>query len=332
MHPVPTRRRRTREEMLADLKRLKEILTAESGAAVVGAFDTALDSELLAADRAPEQKFETPLPDVEQLRAIQPNSGVAGWYREELQDMTRRMATDLQRKLKRCYEPAKNRLALDTVDIALDDDPVVVLRRTMAVWGRLWQKRFDDLSKLIAASFAGRTQRYTDAALRRRMREAGFTVRFRPTERQVSAYRAVVAENVNLIRSIPQQFLKDVRSAVWTSVMRGGSMSELSDSIRKKYGITYRRAAFIARDQVAKSKSVMENARRAELGITEAVWQHSGAGKEPRPTHVRMNGKRYKLAEGMYDAAEQQYVQAGELPNCRCTSRAVIPARLTAGR
>jgi SPP1 gp7 family putative phage head morphogenesis protein len=256
-----------------------------------------------------------------ELQHIQPNAGVAGWYREALQELTRRMAADALRQLRKHYRPALSRMALD-------DDPIVTLRKALRVWGRVWQKRFDDMSKEIAASFASRSQRYTDAAFRRRLKEAGFTVKFRPTARQVSAYRAVIAENVNLIRSIPQQFLKDVQSSVWTNVMTGGTMGALSDTIRKKYGLTYRRAAFIARDQVAKAKAVMEQARRAELGIREATWVHSNAGKVPRPTHVRMAGKRFEVAKGMYDSAVQSYVQPGELPNCRCTSRAIIPASL----
>lgn len=255
------------------------------------------------------------------LRAVIPNEGVRAWYQEQMQVMSRRMARDILRLMKRFYRPASKRLALD-------DDPIVTLRTVMKVWGRLWQKRFDDMAKEIAALFADRSQRHLDVAMRKRLKDAGFTVRFRPTERMVSAYRAVVAENVNLIRSIPREFLKDVESAVWSAVMRGGSMSELSTEIRAKYGVTYRRAALIARDQVAKSKAVMENARRADLGITEAVWQHSSAGKEPRPTHVAMNGKRFKIADGLYDSAEQKNVQPGELINCRCTSRAVIPDRL----
>lgn len=260
-------------------------------------------------------------PDELVLRPIQPNQGVRAWYQEQMQVMARRMAHDILRLMKRYYRPAQKRMALD-------DDPVVTLRTVMKVWGRLWLKRFDEMAKEIALLFADRTQRHLDVAMRKRLRDAGFTVRFRPSERMVSAYRAIVAENVNLIRSIPRQFLKDVESSVWSAVMRGGSMSELSTELRAKYGITYRRAALIARDQVNKSKSVMENARRAEIGITEATWVHSHAGKQPRPTHLKMHGKRFKIADGMYDSAEGKYVQPGELINCRCTSRAIIPGRL----
>lgn len=260
-----------------------------------------------------------------ELRHIEPNAGVAAWYREQLQDLSRRMAADALRKLRRNYRPALQRMALD-------DDPIVTLRRVMGIWGRLWQKRFDDMAKDVARLFADRSQRHLDTAFRRRLKDAGFTVEFRPSEQQVSAYRAVIAENVNLIKSIPQQFLKDVRGAVWRSVMTGGSMSELSTEIRQKYGITYRRASFIASDQTNKAKAVMERARRGELGIREATWKHSHAGKQPRPTHVRMDGNRFDVAKGMWDSAVQRWVQPGELPRCRCTSRAIIPERVAKSR
>ena len=52
---------------------------------------------------------------------------------------------------------------------------------------------------------------------------------------------------------------------------------------------------------------------------------HSHAGKKPRPSHVRMNGKTYDVKQGMWDSAEGRYVFPGELINCRCTSRSVIP-------
>lgn len=256
------------------------------------------------------------------LRPIRANAGIEAAYRKRLQALARAMAADILKRLKRAYRPAASRLGMD-------EDPIVTLRTVMRLWGRLWIKRFDDLSTEVAALFARRAQENLDATFRRRLKDAGFTVRFRPTERMTSAYRAVVAENVSLIRSIPRQFAKDVESAVWTSVMRGGAMHELSSEVRRRYGVTYRRAALIARDQNAKAKAVLENARRAELGITEAMWMHSSAGKQPRPTHVAMHGKRFKIAEGMYDSDEGKWVQPGELINCRCTSRSILPGRST---
>ena len=90
--------------------------------------------------------------------------------------------------------------------------------------------------------------------------------------------------------------------------------------------MTRDRAATIARDQNNKAKATIERTRRQELGITHAIWQHSAGGKVPRATHIAMSGKPYLISEGMYDSAVGRYVWPGTEINCRCTSRAIIPA------
>jgi uncharacterized protein with gpF-like domain len=252
------------------------------------------------------------------LKAIHPSAGLEALYRRKLQDLLERMTADLMRRLKRVYRPAADQ-------IGMDDDPVVALRTVMRMWGKIWVKRFDRASVDIAEMFAKRSQSNLDIAFRKRLKEAGFTVRFQPTERMVSTYRAVLAEQVGLIKSIPQQYLKDVEGAVWRSTMQGGNLHDLSTELREKYGVSYRRAALISNDQLAKAKAVFENARRQELGITTAIWKHSHAGKKPRPSHVAMNGKEFEIAKGMWDSNEQEWVQPGQLVSCRCSSRSVLP-------
>lgn len=230
------------------------------------------------------------------------------------------MTADLMKRLKRTYRPAADR-------IGMDDDPIVSLRSVMRIWGRIWVKRFDSAAVDIAEMFAERSQSNLDIAFRKRLKDAGFTVKFRPTERMVSTYRAVVSEQVGLIRSIPQQYLKDVEGAVWRSAMQGGNLHDFSKELRQKYGVSYRRAALISNDQLAKSKAVFENTRRQELGIRTAIWKHSHGGRTPRPSHVAMDGKEFEIAKGMWDPEVQQFIQPGFLVNCRCSSRSVLPKR-----
>jgi 8-oxo-dGTP pyrophosphatase MutT (NUDIX family) len=268
----------------------------------------------LAMDAKPKKIEQAPIV----LKEIRPNLGVEAAYRRKLLDLLERMRNDLLRRLKTTYHPVAEQ-------IGMDDDPVVTLRRGMRLWRLKWVKRFDRMSEDIAKIFAERNQQNLDVAFRKRLKDAGFTVAFKPTERMTSAYRAVVAENVNLIKSIPQQFLKDVESSVWTNVMKGSDLHTLSKDLREKYGISHRRAAFIATDQNAKARAVFEEARRSELGIEEAEWRHSGAGKYKRPTHIAMDRKRYKIKEGMWDPAVQKYIWPGTEPRCRCTSRSILP-------
>jgi len=244
------------------------------------------------------------------------NAGLEAWYRRKLVAMIRAMHDSIALHVETAYRNDAPQLGADSA---------VDLRKVLRKWGIRWTNKIEAMSEEIARAFARRSTRYTDIALRAAFDKAGWTVRFKPTRKSVEAYRVVQAENVNLIKSIPAQYLKDVQSAVWTSVMKGGALGDLSRHLLATYGVSVRRAALIARDQNNKAKAVMENVRRQELGVTEAVWLHSNAGKVPRPSHVAMSGKKFELAKGMWDADEQEWILPGQLINCRCSSRALLP-------
>lgn len=260
-----------------------------------------------------------PRPEVV-LRPIHPSAGLEDWYRRRLQKLIRAMAKSMLVHLRAAYRSA---------DFALDAsaDGTVTMRRALEDWAPRWATKFDDIAGKVSRVFAVKSGADLDGRMMRALKQSGFAIRFKPTRAMRQAYKAVVAENVNLIRSIPEQFLKDVRTTVWQSVMNGRDLSGLTQHIQKNYGVAYRRAQLIARDQNNKAKAVFERARRQELGITEAVWVHSGGGKEPRPEHLRWgrDKKRFEVKKGIWSEVDKQYVWPGTAVNCRCTSRAVVP-------
>jgi SPP1 gp7 family putative phage head morphogenesis protein len=259
-------------------------------------------------------------PAVKTAPPVWPNAGVSSWYRRQLQKILADMTSELFPLLKEAYDESESRIGFSQ-----DASRTDLLKKALEKWGGLWTRNLNRLSDELAAKFADKSFTATQASLKASFKEAGLTVQFRPTRGSVEAYRAVIAENVNLIKSIPQQYAKDVESQVWAAVLKGGDLKTLTDGVRKKYGVAQRRAELIATDQNSKAKAIIENVRRMEAGITEAIWMHSHAGKEPRPSHVAMNGKRYKLKQGMYDKDEGKYIWPGELIKCRCTSRPVVP-------
>ncbi len=209
-------------------------------------------------------------------------------------------------------------------------NPSILLRRALEKWGGLWTRKLDRLSLSLSRQFARKNFTVTQTAMRSAFKQAGFTVKFEPTPASVKAYHAVAAEQVNLIKSIPAQYLKGVQSDVWGSVMKGGDLHSLSQALEENYGSTKKRAALIARDQNNKATATIERERQMELGITDAYLQHSGGGKEPRPTHLAADGTRYKIAKGFWDPdargkGKGAFVQPGELVNCRCTNRPILP-------
>lgn len=204
-----------------------------------------------------------------------------------------------------------------------------LLRRALSKWSTLWVRRIEKVSTSIARDFAVQNKNATSASMLSKLSKAGFTVKFKPTPASTNALDAVIAENVGLIRSIPQKFLSDVEVQVWQTVMNGSDLDTLSRDIKVKYGVAWRRAALIAMDQNAKAKAAMERARRLEVGITQAIWMHSGGGVDPRDTHVKAGRDKvvYEVAKGWYDPAPrvEKFIWPGTEINCRCSDRAVIP-------
>lgn len=189
-----------------------------------------------------------------------------------------------------------------------------------------WIGRFDEAAVEIAEYFARSAQGRSDARLKTILKRYGISVKFKATPAQRDVAAATVIEATSLIKSIPQKYMTDVQGAVMRSVQTGRDLGSLSDDLQRIAGVTKKRAAIISRDQNAKATASMNRARQIELGITKAVWQHSSAGKTPRPSHVKAgrNKVKYDVREGWFDPNEKKHILPGQLPNCRCTSRSVI--------
>lgn len=259
------------------------------------------------------------------LDAIHPNEGVEAAYRKKLQALAAEMSKSFIYWTRAAWKKDDPVMAQDRHPrhIPNTSGAVVDLRKTMQRLGKHWQDRFDSLSNELAEVFVSGATATTDAAMMAALQRAGFTVKFQMTQAAREGYQAVLQENVGLIKSIASEYLTEVQGDVWRAVSQGYDLQALTNKLQESYGVTHRRAAFIARDQSNKAKAVIENVRRQELGITTAIWQHSGAGKEPRPSHVAANGKPFELAKGMF--LDGEWVLPGQAINCRCTSRAVIP-------
>ena len=253
------------------------------------------------------------------LRPVRPNAGIEAAYRRGLLGLIDEMGTSFAYWLKaawRSNEPV----------MATDESPAATLREAMRKLRRRWERRFVTAAKELAEHFAKSATQRSDAGLRAILKKGGFSVEFKVTPAARDILQAIVAENVALIKSIPEQYFTQVEGAVMRSVQTGRDLGQLTDDLEKQIGVTRRRAAFIARDQNNKATAAITRARQAELGITEAIWVHSGGGKHPRPTHLKAGReqKRYDVTKGWFDPGVDKFILPGELPNCRCVSRAVV--------
>jgi SPP1 gp7 family putative phage head morphogenesis protein len=252
------------------------------------------------------------------LRPVRPNIGLQMAYKRELEKLIAEMTKSLDYWLSQAYKT-------NQPEMALDASPAVVLKTVMSKLASRWQKRFDEAAPSLAKYFATAWYKRSDAQLRQILKDGGFSVAFKMTRPMNDVLRATVTEQVGLITNLSQQHLSQIEGAVMRSVAEGRDLFTLSKYLQKQHGITMRRAALIARDQNNKATANLQRVRQTELGITEAVWMHSHAGKTPRPTHVANDGKKYNIAKGWYDPAVKKRIWPGTEINCRCIGRSVVP-------
>ncbi len=209
--------------------------------------------------------------------------------------------------------------------LASDASPAVEMQRELRELSQRWQGKFDEMAPKVAELFLKNQFKGTDSAFRQALKDAGWSITFTLTPAMRDAFEASLAENVGLIRSIPAQYLQEVEGIVMRNYAAGRDLKSMVAELRTRYKVASNRAWLIARDQSNKANAVVQRTRQRELGITEFQWLHSHAGREPRRTHVAMNGKRFPIDKGAWDADEKAFVFPGQLINCRCVARSILP-------
>jgi len=249
------------------------------------------------------------------LKPVRPNVGIGLAYRRKLRALVAEMNASVDYWIKAKYKANLNSIVQDSAANDLQDE-----------FNRLskqWLKKFDDGAVALATWFTNKTKDNAENSLKRILRDAGFSVEFKMTPSMRNAYQAVLNENVALIRNIPEQYLTQLQGDVMRSVSLGRDLEQLNNALIQRYQIADRRAKLISRDQNNKATAIITKQRQLDLGLTQAIWRHSTAGKHPRPEHVAADGKRYDVTKGMY--LDGEWTWPGVEINCRCISVPVIP-------
>lgn len=207
--------------------------------------------------------------------------------------------------------------------LAQDAPPSQEMQKVLRDLAERWKRKFEDAAPKIAELYLRKMFNSSDNSLKQALKDAGWSVKFTMTPAVRDAFNASLAENVGLIKSIPEKYLQQVEGIVMRAYSSGGSLKDMIDDIVQLYPQAKNRAELIARDQSSKANSVVNRTRQLELGLTRAKWMHSHGGKEPRLDHLAADGKEYDIEKGCLISGE--YIQPGEMINCRCTSRPILP-------
>jgi len=274
---------------------------------------------------------------VKTSRPVHANRGIEAAYRKAIARMIAEMVGSVEYWLTAAYrkhEPRVAELAQDAragegsralQGYASHYGPAARMRPILDGLAKRWIDRFDEWAPKISEAYLQGLFKSSDAAFRQSLKDAGWTVEFKMTPAVRDAFNASLQENIGLIKSIPTQYLQQVEGVVMRSYSAGRDLQTMVKELKQLYPANSKRAELIARDQSNKANAVVNRTRQMELGIEEAEWMHSHAGKSPRQSHVEAgrDKRRYKIAQGC--PIDGKFIQPGEEINCRCTSRPILP-------
>ncbi|MGE4448580.1 MAG: phage minor head protein [Azospira sp.] len=129
----------------------------------------------------------------------------------------------------------------------------------------------------------------------------------------LDALRAATKDNIDLIKSIPEQYFEKLGDAVGKNMERGMRFEDLAKEIERIGDVTESRAKLIARDQTSKMNGAFNQARQTSLGIDKYQWQTSG-DERVRPEHDANDGEIFR-----WDSPPATG-HPGHDVNCRCVA------------
>lgn len=173
----------------------------------------------------------------------------------------------------------------------------------------------------LAENIAARTVLHNRGQFAKQVR-AGLGVDIVIRERGLPALmQGFVAENVALIKDIPEQIAIDVEKIITRGVGSGKLHGDIAGDIEKRWATGNSRAALIARDQVGKFYGQTNAMRQRAIGVESFRWRTVGDDRV-RDEHAGLDGLVFR-----YDDPPSIGLP-GEPILCRCYAEPVFDALL----
>lgn len=238
------------------------------------------------------------------------------------------MTAEAEREVRRAWEAHA-----PAVSTGMDASLASQARILTNAMARRFQAFFDRLAPGLARRMVAQVSTASQSGLHSSLKEAsgGLSLKTSVIDGRVAEItKASVAENVGLIKSIPQKYFTDLQGAVMRSIQKGDGVKTVLEAVTKTGEVTAKRAKLIATDQTRKLTTSVNAARMTNLGVRKFEWLHSGGGVEPRELHKRdfpagLNGGIFDLANPpVIDEKTGETGLPGQLINCRCRMIPVI--------
>ncbi len=239
-------------------------------------------------------------------------------FRKELLKLGKEMQEEVEREI---MTFAEKEMAQDALPISV--------AQIMKAMREKWYRRYLSRGRQLAKWLASKTDKRTQAQIMNKLKAIGFSITPTFSDEKQAAIDAIVEANVNLIRAIPQQYLKRVQTAVTVAFKKGQDRYSLAQFFKKTLrqigDTTANHAALLSRDQTQKATQALAIANATACGARRGRWLHVPGKFSARITHKHMDGKVFDLDKGLYDEAEGKWVKPGELIYCNCQFEVIMP-------
>lgn len=136
--------------------------------------------------------------------------------------------------------------------------------------------------------------------------------------------KARLAEQVDLITSLPKDAAERVHRLTLEGISNGARASEIAKEILRTGDVTKARATLIARTEVGRTSTELTRARALSVGSTHYVWKTAG-DTDVRPDHKELAGKVFAWGDPpIADKRSGARAHPGSIFNCRCWAAPII--------
>lgn len=263
------------------------------------------------------------------------NAGIMSWYVKELQKLTSAMNKECKEKLAEIYKKGYQGITFDSKSAhAFDESISSQARIALNQLNKKYSDKFSARAKVLVQSLLKKTNRYSNLQMNNALKTMigeqakGFVLSgsaISPEKSEIM--KALLFDNVSLIKSIPDEYFKQITGVLARSIENGGGLKELVKELRA-YGIkTERRAELIAQDQTRKAYTSINRQNFHDCNIPKFKWLHSGGSRDPRLYHKNvLDGQIFDIDKGAPNESGKspEFIFPGQEPYCKCTMAAVL--------
>ncbi len=237
----------------------------------------------------------------------------------EYQRFARRLTRELWETVKAELLPAlaglvkRNPLRAPRGDEVSDDIANLIAAASRKFFGRA----NESFIKSEVGKIAGQTATFNEKQFRQVMRSALQVDIFVYEPWLKDLVNVWVAENVRLIKTVPERYFGDIEGIARRGLMEGTPVDEMAEEMKRHVDIATRRAELISRDQIGKLNGDLTEYRQTGAGIDEYVWSTSKDARV-RPEHSEREGRVYKWSDPPKGG------HPGKAIHCRCVALPVI--------